>query len=204
MKYINMFVLVGLVVILGTGLIFYLNVGLGNPISENDQNWAAFGSYFGGVVGALLSFVSILLLVVTIRQQSEQIQKSEIDSRKLELLNFVGRADIEIEQWLKIRLAVRVGKPGMDVEFGLVVWGIVSPCYVNSSEVKSAFDRLIVLTEMYSAAIAQCSTEDFLVIKQHKQKCVEILKFLKSKRQMIDSNDTDGIKNIETMLEQVV
>ncbi|MBA0203966.1 hypothetical protein [Pectobacterium aroidearum] len=48
------------------------------PISEKTGDWSNFGSYIGGIVGPLLSFVSILLVIETItrtqKNHEEQIK----------------------------------------------------------------------------------------------------------------------------------
>ncbi|HHF2906766.1 TPA: hypothetical protein ACPJZ5_004610 [Vibrio diabolicus] len=95
-------------VVLGTGFTFYWNVGQGLELSDKGSDWASFGSYFGGVAGALLSFFSVLLLIITVWLQSSQIKQASEDSKNLELLGLVTRADNEIEQWLKIRPAKKL------------------------------------------------------------------------------------------------
>ncbi len=202
MKYISIAALLALAVVLGTGVAFYLNVGIEVPISKKGGDWAAFGSYFGGVAGALLSFLSVLLLIGTVRLQSSQIKKSAEDAKNIELLNLVTRADTEIEQWLKIRPAKH--KFEGDVEFGLVVWGIVQPSYLNPVELTPAFDRLVLLTEMYSVAIEQCYPSGLAVIAQHKRKCEELLAFLNEHHKSANSKQYKEIKAIEATLRKLV
>ncbi|MCD9480653.1 MULTISPECIES: hypothetical protein [Photobacterium] len=202
MKYIFIAALLALSVVFGTGVIFYINVGIESPISTKSGDWAAFGSYFGGVAGALLSFLSVLLLIGTVRLQASQIKQSAEDAKNIEFLNLVTRADTEIEQWLKIRPAKH--KFEGDVEFSLVVWGILEPNYLNPVELKPAFDRLVLLTEMYSAAIEQCYPSGLAVIAQHKRKCEELLVFLNKYRQEANSTRYNEIKAIEATLRKLI
>jgi uncharacterized membrane protein len=36
------------------------------PLSENVQDWASFGSYAGGLLGPILTSISVFLIVITI------------------------------------------------------------------------------------------------------------------------------------------
>ncbi|TOL87873.1 hypothetical protein [Vibrio parahaemolyticus] len=188
-------------VVLGTGFTFYCNVGQGLELSDKGSDWASFGSYFGGVAGALLSFFSVLLLIITVWLQSSQIKQASEDSKNLELLGLVTRADNEIEQWLKIRPAKKSIEG--DIEFSLIVWGLVDPSYINPKEFKSAFNRLISLTEMYCAAIELCATSELAIIDQHKRKCLELHAFLNKNWRTADSNRYDEITAIKVALEKL-
>jgi len=45
---------------------YYSYIGIDKVISTSGEDWGQFGDYFGDVAEALLSFISILLLVYTI------------------------------------------------------------------------------------------------------------------------------------------
>lgn len=54
---------------------------LHGPVSRSGQEWANFGSYLGGAVGPALSLLSILALLITIRQQARTFLKAEDRAR---------------------------------------------------------------------------------------------------------------------------
>ncbi|MGR5000947.1 hypothetical protein [Vibrio celticus] len=58
-------------------------------VSQNPSEWASFGDFFGGVLNPVLSFLSLILVLVTIKQQkisleqtSEQIKLSFDEMKK--------------------------------------------------------------------------------------------------------------------------
>jgi len=52
------------------------------PVSDDSEQWAEFGSYFGGTLGPILGFASIVLLVITINQQRDAMRlQAELSSR---------------------------------------------------------------------------------------------------------------------------
>ncbi len=49
-----------------------------NSLSDNHQSWSEFGSYIGGVYGPIISILSIIILIVTLKQmRSSQDQDRE-------------------------------------------------------------------------------------------------------------------------------
>ena len=103
---------IGLLLIAMVGGVYYAFVGAGHPISTSGVAWAQFGEYFGGVTGALLSFISILLLVYTVHLQSQQLSDARHELFKQDLLAHVSKADAEIDRRLRRKLATqRDGAP---------------------------------------------------------------------------------------------
>lgn len=170
--------LVGLGIIVVTAVAYYYWVGRGAPISTLGEDWAVFGSYFGGVAGALLSFVSVILILFTIHQQRRQIAATEDENRKNDLLLHISKADEEIERWLHKRLASTTD--GQTVEFGDVAWGLVRPGYVQNAELAPALERLLKLTCTYCGAIAlyEANINTHFIYQQHRQKAQDLVAFL--------------------------
>ena len=170
--------LAGAAAIAGTLFAFYLNLGLGLPLSDTASDWGIFGDYFGGVTGALLSFISILLIVYTIDQQSRQIEHARQEAFKRDLLQNVSKADDEIDNWLRKRLAAQRGEK--DVEFGDIVWGIVAADYASSTEFTAAAVRLHKLTCNYclSLGLYKENIDTNFIFQQHSQKADELITFL--------------------------
>ena len=71
-------------------LLIYFNFGnFTGPLSASSADWANFGDFIGGVVGPMLSFLSVALLIITIGQQSdanEIARKEQLASQHIRLL----------------------------------------------------------------------------------------------------------------------
>ncbi|HFF9519552.1 TPA: hypothetical protein ACGFAK_004227 [Serratia marcescens] len=71
------------------GLILFIPIGiytitLHAPLSKSNSDWGAFGSYIGGVYGPIFTFISVLVLIYTLkemqknnRNQTEQNMKEK-------------------------------------------------------------------------------------------------------------------------------
>ena len=60
--------------------ILHFSLKLNYPISNNTSSWAELGEFFGGILGPILSFISIVLLI-----QSLKLQNDTNESLQLEL-----------------------------------------------------------------------------------------------------------------------
>ncbi|WP_410756668.1 hypothetical protein [Citrobacter youngae] len=70
MKKINILIYIsGIISIVAVG--FWMFVFASKPLSNQTTNWSDFGSYIGGVIGPILSFVSIILVLHTIKQTQD-------------------------------------------------------------------------------------------------------------------------------------
>jgi uncharacterized membrane protein len=196
-------VLAGLAVIALVPIVFYFEVGGTLPLSSQAEDWAIFGNYFGGVTAPLLSFLSILLIVYTVLQQGEQIKASQQEVLKRDLLQYVSRADDEVERWLKRRLASAESEG--DVEFGDIVWGIVDSSYVNSKELKAALLRLYKLTCTYcvSLGLYKDNIDTYFIFQQHRLKAEELLLFLESHEKQLSSMAGPGLAACKQHLNSV-
>jgi hypothetical protein len=174
-------------VIVVVGGAFYAHVGIGQNFSSKGEDWSTFGEYFGGVAGALLSFVSIILLVYTIRLQMQQISDAQDEVLKRDLLAHITKADDEIERWLQRRLAT-VSLSEQTIEFGDVVWGVLQPKQVSPQEFKPAVGRLLVLTALYCEAIAlyRDNINPYFILRYHKQKAESLLSFISGQSHLVE------------------
>lgn len=179
MKRIVLVFVIGVVLLLAVGGAFYLYVVLPQSRSYSATDWANFGSYFGGVAGTLLAFISILLLVYTIHVQGRQLADAQHEALKRDLLAHVTRADDEIGSWLRHQIALP-SLSGATVEFGDVVWGLLESKQVNAVEFKRAVVRLHVLTCLYCEALAlyRENIDSYFIFKYYRQKAESLLKFL--------------------------
>ncbi|MDG6347621.1 hypothetical protein QAA18_02510 [Luteimonas sp. 8-5] len=97
MKWIALiFVLVALVIIAGTGWIYFN--ALGKPFTAiTIDDWTSFGTYFGGTAGPLLAFLTVAGLVLTLLMQNhqlEQVAQGDLKDKHVRMLIEIGR-DLE-------------------------------------------------------------------------------------------------------------
>jgi len=81
-------VIIGTAIFIGTGLLYALFVGF--DISQKSGEWANFGTFYGGVLGPLLSLFAFLGLVLTLRYQAIQIAELERTSEQNRLEQTIG------------------------------------------------------------------------------------------------------------------
>lgn len=188
------------VIILASGA-FYLFVGEGLPISTKGSDWSAFGSYFGGVVGPIFSFLSTILLFYTIMQQSKNIEHVNSEALKLDMLRYVSRAEEEIEQWLRTDIASV--NDGRTVQLGLVVRGIVKPQYVNTDELNASLIRLVKLTCTYTSSIAlyKDNVDPYFIYKHHCEKAIDLISFLDKEHSRLGPMDSRSLAICRSQLE---
>ena len=78
--------------------------GLG--LSNDHGTWSQFGTFFGGVVGTILSYISVMFLVISLRQQNTalryqmdelKIQRATLQEMKkeIETQEIINRAQVE-------------------------------------------------------------------------------------------------------------
>jgi len=68
-------------------------------ITTQNSDWGNFGSFVGGVAGALFSFLTILLLVLTLKKQNDAFLLNQFDSSFFNLLKIQNdiRSELTIE-----------------------------------------------------------------------------------------------------------
>ena len=171
-------VLIGLLVLSLCAGAFYLYVGVGKSISGNGADWSDFGGFYGGVLGPILSFVSIILLVYTINQQADANELTSHETTKLDMLRYMSGSEQEIESWLKTELASSQSNKAVQLE--LIVWGLVKPSYANQQELGACLERLLKLTCAYCSSIAlyEANVDPYFIYKQHHSKATELIEFL--------------------------
>lgn len=196
-----MIVVLGLIVILVASGAFYHFVGTNQPISPNASDWSNFGDYFGGVVGPVFSFLSIVLLVYTIVLQSEQIKLSSDEAIKLDMLRYVFKADEDIDNWLKTEISSSVH--GAKVQFSSIVWGIVDVNGVDSKELCIFLKRLVKLVCAYTNAIAlyRDNVDSYFIYKTYSEKALELIDFLEKNPDRLDEMSLPSLSLCKYQLE---
>ncbi|WP_460060104.1 hypothetical protein [Pseudomonas sp. H2_H09] len=72
-------------VLLGSLLYFYFNIFDGD-VSRKPDSWSAFGSFFGGVFGPVISLVTLFALLRTIQLQKELLTTQSLEFEALSSL----------------------------------------------------------------------------------------------------------------------
>lgn len=81
-----------------------------NGLSSNQNDFGSFGSYFGGIFGPILTFLTIIILIRTNDDQTKQFRHQSIrnqkDSYSIELLDLLNINLSELNIILKSRIEV--------------------------------------------------------------------------------------------------
>lgn len=78
------FLLVCIVFVSAIFASYYYWTMFGSQLSPNSSDWSAFGSYFGGVFGPLISFCTLLAVLKTVYLQRELLDVQANEFLKLE------------------------------------------------------------------------------------------------------------------------
>lgn len=66
----------------------------------SDRNtFGQFGSYFGGVVNPLLTFFTIIILIITVKIQRQELETAKKDSSKNNLFDVLKELDKNLDQY---------------------------------------------------------------------------------------------------------
>lgn len=83
---INGYIATSIILITIVVVVYFVNFYLvnGYQISNDSAVWSSFGDYFGGVLGPLLSFLSIVLLIKSLTLQNEANQTLKVELKNSE------------------------------------------------------------------------------------------------------------------------
>lgn len=103
-QYFTIALLFGLACLL-VSLLPWIYVFHSFPISKNTSNWSDFGSYIGGIISPILSFASIVFVLITIKktqenhaEQIELIKNEQAYTKFTDLSRYL--IDIINQSWL--------------------------------------------------------------------------------------------------------
>jgi hypothetical protein len=88
-------------VLVATTLILYGYQFHEAPLSNNIQDWGAFGSYLGGVLGATIPTLALIGAVIAIFQQQSAFLRSNNQILASDILRTIERLEDEIDRSLK-------------------------------------------------------------------------------------------------------
>lgn len=111
-KYLILIALAGFMLLLLVTIAYFLQFG-GSPISTDPEAWSFFGSYLSGALGAPLSFLALIAILLTLQVQHQMLKQSdetfanqqiylEQKEKKEEWLGIIRLAEDQIDKQLKL------------------------------------------------------------------------------------------------------
>ena len=102
-------------------LIWWFSMGLyqGYELSFKNEDWGAFGSFFGGVLSPLFGLISIVFLYISI-QKSDKNHQTELNvlkahNRREHLIKFIEIYTSKLDEPIKNQFSDILNKPKIDV-----------------------------------------------------------------------------------------
>lgn len=179
--------IIGLCILAAVFISYFVLGGFALGPSSSTVDWGAFGSYFGGVAGPLLTFISVVLIVYTLRQQRFQLESMSEENLKQDMLRYLSKIDDEISHLLTRRIQVGdyranntlVGNERY-VEIGDMISGLETPDHMDEQSYKAAMDKLLRLTASYCEAIAlyRANINGYFIFRAYQQRGEELVCFL--------------------------
>ncbi|WP_071873539.1 hypothetical protein [Atopomonas hussainii] len=193
---------IGVVILLGVFLAYFFIGDFTLSAATENLDWSAFGSYFGGVAGPFLTFISILLLVYTIRQQRFHLESMHEENIKQDMLRYLNKIDDEITHVLTRE--IHIGNLAF-AQLGDILGGIVTPAQFQESSFKAALEKLMRQTASYCEAIAlyRANVNGHFIFRAHQQRAAELLSYLESNQKHLSHMAGATLKLCKMHLEGV-
>ncbi|HTD05886.1 hypothetical protein [Undibacterium sp.] len=104
-KFIEWFLVVATLVLVlsATASTWYYSHILGKYVSAKPEDWGAFGSYIGGLLGPAVSFVALMAVIVTV-----SLQRAAIEGQRLQFLD-IHALQLKATQLQQQQLALSEG-----------------------------------------------------------------------------------------------
>jgi|GEM_PF-2534548 len=88
-KFIKVTIYLGIFSVWGA-LIFY-RINFKGDLSSESQEWSNFGSFYGGLLGPLLSFITIIVLLRTLKNQELDLKLKQEEATFFKMVDFLIR-----------------------------------------------------------------------------------------------------------------
>ncbi|WP_069943097.1 hypothetical protein [Pseudomonas putida] len=90
-----------LVVVVATFVASFLyRINVGSEFSSSPNDWAAFGSYIGGIMGPLVSFFALIAVLLTIHLQRELLKTQRDEIKRMHELHMKAAEDQKLERFV--------------------------------------------------------------------------------------------------------
>jgi hypothetical protein len=183
-------VLVGaaLATMIGAVWVYARSGGFSDAVSRGNQDWSAFGSYFGGMATAIVGFASVVILSITLLQQQSQMGHQSKNELKQDILSLIDKAEGKIDKLLQHEFAPVDGRP---ITLQEVVDGIRSMPELATPPYSSMIIRLFLLTGEYveSLMLYRDNVNPYFVYRFHRKRIEEIYAFLEKNGKCLDHWD---------------
>jgi len=88
----------GILAVLIISAFLYLKVFNGS-LSQDSSVWSAFGSFFGGLLGPLISLVTLLAVLRTVELQKQLLEIQQREFESLSSIQFAANADSKLAEY---------------------------------------------------------------------------------------------------------
>ena len=138
-------------------LVLYFGYGAAwAEIAGAPVDFAEFGAFFGGVLTPLLLWITLFLILHSLRVQKRELLKLAQSTEIQDMLRYLARYDDDLTHLL--RREIVNGDPTRKAEFGDYVDSTLVFPKTPDSFFKSAMDKLLRLTANYCEAIGASRT----------------------------------------------
>lgn len=79
------------------GAVVFYRINFNGDLSSSSEEWAHFGDFYGGLLGPLLSFLSILILLWTLKNQENDLKVKQDEGTFFKMLDFLNRTIDNVE-----------------------------------------------------------------------------------------------------------
>jgi uncharacterized membrane protein len=86
------------------------------PLSDNANDWSAFGGYFGGILSPLIAALALIAFLHTIKQQQVQIEQLKRQGTKEDLWRVIEKIEKDFEIALR-RYPIKLHTSGQIYEY---------------------------------------------------------------------------------------
>lgn len=167
---------------------YYYGGEFSGPLSHDNQDWGAFGSYVGGVLGAVFGFFSFILLVITVLQQErhieQQMERQFHEDLKQNHLNYMETINSDIRYLLERKLTK---KNGENIEFGDYVLGSAVSPPVDTEIFYKLLSTLLRQVAEYSSALNlyRDNFDSYFQYRGHKERVERLANFIKLNKHLL-------------------
>ena len=167
---------------------YYYGGEFKGSFSHDNDDWGAFGSYVGGVLGAVFGFFSFILLVITVLQQEchieQQIDRQFDEDLKQNHLNYMETINTDIRYLLERELKDQNGE---SVEFGDYVLGSAVSPPENDDIFYKLLSNLLRQVAEYSSALNlyRDNFDSYFQYRGHKERVERLADFLKLNKHLL-------------------
>lgn len=165
---------------------YFYGGNFGSGFSSNNEDWGAFGSYLGGVLGSLFGFFSFMLLLATVLQQEQQLERMFEEGLKQNHLNYMSAINEDIRYLLERKINCT---NDVVLEFGDFFLGSASEKPIDAKVFGVLISKLLKYLAEYSNALHlyRDNFDSYFQYRAHKERAIALAEFIKSHEGMLSN-----------------